>query len=224
MRIKTLAAIGLCIDYIFAFLEAEASGDSHAAKALLGQHLSRVQEEIVRLPRVEALLKEKEPEELMKMALIYPSIKEVPPIRVMCRREKGRYGETKGRLVGELMAVVSLPRNQKNQVRVSGPLICIYHDQEYREQDADIEVALPVTGRIEVDDPRAEVKNLPAARILSAVHKGSYETLNITYKSIFEHLIKNSMNMNDPIRELCLTDPNRTLVEDLLTEIQVPIR
>ncbi|HWQ19946.1 MAG TPA: GyrI-like domain-containing protein [Methanotrichaceae archaeon] len=224
VRIKTLATIGLCIEEMFAFLEAEARGDSHAIEALLRQHLSNVQEEIVRLHRIEALLKQNEPEELMKMALIDPSTKEVPPIRVMSRREKGSYGETVGRLVGELTAIVYQPRNQKNQVRVSGPLISIYHDQEYREQDADIEVALPITGRIEVDDPRVEVKTLPSVRVLSAVHKGSYDTLHITYKSIFEHLVKNNMELEGPIRELYLTDPNRTPVEDLLTEIQVPIR
>ncbi|WP_279385071.1 hypothetical protein [Methanosarcina barkeri] len=32
------------------------------------------------------------------------------------------------------------------------------HDEEYKEIGADIEIAMPVSGRISVEDPKMEVK------------------------------------------------------------------
>lgn len=93
---------------------------------------------------------------------------------------------------------------------LTGPVMTICHDQEYHENDADIEVAFPIAGRIEVE-AGMEVKNLPGARVLSVVHKGSYETLHLTYKALFDDMMKNGMEFCGPSRELYLTDPRKTL-------------
>jgi effector-binding domain-containing protein len=157
------------------------------------------------------------------MALSEPVIKEVPALRVVSKREKGSCGETVGRLIGELCGAIFLPDNQKNLVKMSGPVMAIYHDQEYKEKDADIEVAIPITGRMEVDG-EVEVRNLPPARVLAVVHKGSYETLHLTYKELFEYMMKKGMEFAGPVRELYLSDPCKTAPQELLTEIQVPIK
>ena len=44
--------------------------------------------------------------------------------------------------------------------------MAVYYDQEYKEKDADIEVAIPITGRIEADSGM-EVKNLPPVRVIA---------------------------------------------------------
>ncbi len=222
VRIKTLCNLGFNLEEIASFLEAEAKGDGATIEELLKGQLVRTKSEIVRLQRIEALLKQ-EDKEMMKMALIEPVIKETPALRVISKRDKGSYGETIGRLIGELCAIIFQPDNQRNMVKMAGPCMAIYHDQEYKEKDADIEVAIPVTGRVVVDG-KAEIKNLPGAKVLAAVHKGSYETLHITYKELFDHMMKNSLEPNGPIRELYLNDPAKTPVEELMVEIQVPIR
>ena len=58
----------------------------------------------------------------------------------------------------------------------------------------DIEVAIPITGRIEVDGGM-EVKNLPSVRVIAVVHKGSYETLHMTYKDLFDYMMKRGWNL-----------------------------
>lgn len=222
VRIKTLCNLGFSLEAIASFLEAETKGDGATIEELLTGQLVRTRSEIVRLQRIEGLLKQ-EDKEMMKMALIEPVIKETPALRVISKSDKGSYGETIGRLIGELCAIIFQPENQRNLVKMAGPSMAIYHDQEYKEKDADIEVAIPVTGKIVVDG-MAEVKNLPGAKVLAVVHKGSYETLHITYKELFDHMMKNNLEPNGPIRELYLNDPAKTPVGELMVEIQVPIR
>jgi effector-binding domain-containing protein len=159
----------------------------------------------------------------MKMALSEPKIKDIPALRVVSKRELGSYAETIGRLIGELCETIFQPDNQRNQVRMSGPCMAIYHDQEYKEKDADIEVAIPITGRIVVGEG-LQVRNLPPVRVVSAVHKGSYDALHLAYKELYEYMVKNHMEFAGPGRELYLNDPSKTAQEELLTEIQVPIK
>lgn len=222
VRIKTLCSLGISLEEVASYLDAEARGDRDAVQALVKKHLCRTRDEISRLLRIEALLKQSD-KELMKMALSEPVIKDVPALRVVSKRDRGSYGETIGRLIGELCGRVFLPDNQKNLVKISGPVMAIYHDQEYKEKDADIEVAIPITGRIEVDEGM-EVKNLPPARVLAVVHKGSYETLHLTYKELYNYMMEKGTEFAGPGRELYLNDPCKTAPEELLTEIQLPIK
>jgi effector-binding domain-containing protein len=56
------------------------------------------------------------------------------------------------------------------------------------------------------------------------VHKGSYDTLHLTYKDLYEYMIKNGMEFAGPGRELYLSDPCKTAPEELLTEMQLPYK
>lgn len=234
VRIKTLCNLGFRLEEIASFLEAEAKGDGMAVEVLLRDQLSKTQSEIARLQRIEALLKQ-EGKEMIKMALIEPTIKEVPALRVLSRREKGALSATIGMTIGDLMAVIFNPVNQKNQVKITGPLMTIYHEENcikgspdevdcWSEKEVDIEVAVPVVGRLEIVDPKMELKRLDETKVLSVVHKGSYETLYLTYRDIFKHMMKSGMETAGPIRELYLNDPTKISAEELMTEIQVPIR
>ena len=222
VMVKTLCSLGLSLEEVASYLDAETRRDKDIMQALMEKHLFRIRGEIVRLQRIEVLLEQSDME-IVKMVLSEPVIKDVPALRVVSKRDKGSYGETIGRLIGELCEMLFQPVNQKNLVKMTGPCMAIYHDQEYKERDADIEVAIPITGRIEVDEGM-EVKNLPPARVLAVVHKGSYETLHLTYKKVYDYMMKNRMEFAGPGRELYLSDPCKTTPEELLTEIQLPIK
>ncbi|MHC1688902.1 MAG: MerR family transcriptional regulator [Methanothrix sp.] len=212
VRIKTLCTLGFGLEEIASFLDAESRGNGAVVGALMAEKLSKTRKEIARLQWIEELLTNKNME-LIKMALSEPVTKDVPALRVVSKRDRGSYGETIGRLIGELCDVVIRPENQRNLVKVSGPVMAIYHDQECKENDADIEV-----------DAGMEVKNLPAIRVLAVVHKGSYETLHVTYKELFDYMMKNGMEFSAPSRELYLNDPCKTPTDELMTEIQVLIK
>jgi effector-binding domain-containing protein len=96
------------------------------------------------------------------------------------------------------------------------------YDEEYREDDADIEVAIPVSGKIIVDEAM-EVKILPECEVVSAVYKGAYENLGIAYSKIFSYAAENNLKLGSPDRLLYLNNPSEVGEEDLMTEIQCPI-
>ena len=68
--------------------------------------------------------------------------------------KKGTFVVTIGKLISEICACVSSPENQRNRVKATGPIMFLCHDEEYKETGADIEIALPVSGRVSVEDPR----------------------------------------------------------------------
>ena len=122
------------------------------------------------------------------------------------------------------LSVVQLPENQANFVRIVGPFMTTYHDQEYKEKDADIEVAVPITGKVMLDDPSFEVRNLPERKVASLVHKGSYETIGMAYKKLYDYIVKNGLEMAGPMMDIYLNDPNTVEPDEILTEIQAPVK
>lgn len=182
------------------------------------------------------------------MALTEPAVKDVPALRVICRKETGILSPTIEKLIGELCSFVDLPASKRNQLKVIGPVIAIYHEDcakgnendrergdehvsveaeaisDWSEKEVSIEVALPIAGKVEGEGSGIEVKSLPAARMLSMIHKGSYPTLHKSYQSVFKYMAGAGLEVAGPIRELYLSDPCKTAEEELLTEIQIPYR
>lgn len=223
VKIRHLSDLGFTVEGMAEYLEAEQAGDRKRLSALVEARLEETKVELDRLRRVASLLDGNHSTELMKESMSEPSVKDVPSVRVLSKRDKGPIGETVGRLIGELMAAVTAPENQANYVKIVGPFMTIYHDNEYRELDADLEVAVPVTGKVTLSDPALEVKNLPVRRVACLVHKGSYETIGPAYAKLYEYIIREGFELSGPMMDLYLNDPNTVAPGEVLTEIQAPI-
>jgi effector-binding domain-containing protein len=122
------------------------------------------------------------------------------------------------------MNIIISPENQRNIVKITGPFITVYHDQDYKEEGADIEVAITIAGRVVVDDSSVEVKNLKPRKVVSLIHKGPYDTIADGYKAILSYVQENDYEIAGPMMDLYLNDPNSVEPEDLMTEIQIPIK
>ena len=120
--------------------------------------------------------------------------------------------------------MINMPENQANFVKIVGPFMTVYHDHEYKEQDADLELAVPIMGKITLNDPKFEVKNMPKRRVVSLVHKGSYETIGSAYGKLYDYVIKNGLEMSGPMIDVYLNDPNSVASDEILTEIQAPFK
>lgn len=224
IKIKYLSTLGFSVEEISMYLEADNSGDIKTRNSIVESRLRETETELRRLQRVASLLDSDQYMELMKDRMSEPTIKEEPQTRIMSKREKGITKENWGRVIGELMAVIHMPENQSNHVKIVGPPITIYHDQEYTEEEGDLEIAIPITGKVTVSDPSIEVKNLPKRKVVSLIHKGSYETIGMAYKTLYEHIMKNGLEMTGPMMDIYLNDPNTVEPEDILTEIQAPVK
>ncbi|WP_406659742.1 heme-binding protein [Methanolobus sp. ZRKC3] len=158
------------------------------------------------------------------MQVSEPTIKEIPEMRVISKRELGRYDETIGKLIGEIFQFIEVSNSARNNIKMTGPCIFICHDEEYKEDDADIEVVFPVSGNISIDDPSINLKTLPAVKVVSAIYKGPYQEVDIAFTKLFEYMGKNGMELAGPSRELFLNDPDEVPEDELLSEVQLPIK
>ena len=224
VKIQYLSTLGFSVHEITLYLEAEESGDIEMRNTLVESRLKETEMELRRLQRVASLLNSDQYMELMKDTMSEPTIKEESLTRIISKREKGVSKETFGRVIGQLMGVIHMPENQANHVKIVGPPITLYHDREYTEEEGELEVAIPITGKLTLNDPSIEIKNLPKRKVVSLVHKGSYETLGMAYKTLLEYIAKNELEMNGPMMDIYLNDPNTVIPEDILTEIQAPVK
>ena len=198
MKIKTLCFLGYSLEEISLFLDAENKGDFEYIGAGFQKKLEQTRLEIEQLQRIEGILQgackhNRKVVELFKMSVTEPVIKEIPEIRVISKREKGAFTATIGKLIGEICACADSPENQRNRVKVTGPIMFLCHDEEYKETEADIEIVLPVSGRISVEDPKMEIKTLPAIRAVSVVYRGPYPGVEVGYNQIFSYARENNL-------------------------------
>ena len=224
LKIKWLVTIGFSLKEVGDILNAAKQGNQELINNFFSERLSAVQKDIQRLEKIEEILLGKASIEGLYMSTIDPSLKEITPTRVISKGavvNLETIGMVIGQLIGELFGQIYNPKNQ-GQVAVSGPVMALYRDQSYKETDINMEVAIPITGRIAVD-PEFEVKNLPGGKVVSAIHKGSYETVGESYTKVFEFATKNGYKQLGPVRELYLTNPNERPAKENMTEIQLPV-
>ena len=179
-------------------LDAEGNGNYEHIEACFRNKLEKIRLEIGQLQKIEGVLQgackhNGKIIELFKMSVTEPVIKEIPEMRVISKCEKGTYAVTIGNLIGEICTCIDSPENQRNRVKITGPIMFLCHDEEYKETDADIEIVLPVSGRISVEDPRMEIKTLPAIRAVSAVYRGPYHGVEAGYNRIFTFAKENNL-------------------------------
>jgi effector-binding domain-containing protein len=147
--------------------------------------------------------------------------KEVPELMVICKRELGTYDRTPGILKRELLQQIMRAENKKN-VSVTGPLMMLAYDEEYKETDADIEIAIPIIGEVSIDNPSVQVRTLPKCWVFSAIHKGPYHNMDATYAQLCGYIEGQDVSIVTPIRELYFNDRKTVPEHELLTEVQCP--
>jgi len=222
--IRTLSLLGFSLDDIGSILRAKETGDDETIRTHINRRLAEIGVEIDRLHKVEEILRHQENSlELMPMSCSEPVIKEITPIRVISKREKGRYEEICSRLIGELCAVLESEDARQTALRMAGPPMSIYHDGEYRETDADVEVAFPILGRVNKNIDYIRVSTLNGGRFLSLIYKGPYMGIHEGWSRAYAYASENGISLGIPGRELYLNDPCKIPPDELLTEIQIPI-
>jgi effector-binding domain-containing protein len=197
-------------------------GDKNLIESLIQKKVDQLKLKIKNLQTITSILqRSKTLEELLK-TVSKVEIKETKDIRVLAKRELGTYGETVGKLIDEMLIQINRRENNPALIKINGPIMTIYHDKEYKEQGADIEVAIPVVGRIVVDEDY-ELKKIPGMKVASILHTGPYNEIGIAWDQMMQYIEKNQLQILGNPREVYLNDPKHVPESQLLTEIQIPI-
>jgi effector-binding domain-containing protein len=141
--------------------------------------------------------------------------REIEPMLVAGIRMKGKYSDcgrgfaTLGKRVGR---------------HIAGKPLCLYYDGEYREDDADFEPCFPIRRAVEIEG--IDIRNLPACRCVTLVHRGPYNELGRSYERALRAAKERGSAITLPTREVYLKGPGmifRGNAEKYLTEIQLPV-
>jgi len=126
-------------------------------------------------------------------------IREIEPQLVATRREVAPDDDRITYMFEELERYVD-----RFHARADRPPMTVYHDPEYRDENIDAEVVVPLKIAIPGSD---EVRVVEMPRIEHAacvVHTGSYATIYQAYNSLLSWIEANGYRMTGPIREVYL--------------------
>ena len=154
---------------------------------------------------------------------IEATVKETKPLTVAFIMMKGHYGQIPaafGRLYGWI---------GEKGYKPCGPAIAVYHTMPGQVPDDESlwELRSQLSGDVLESGPDGEglgVKRLGAAHVASAMHKGPYEGLEETYQALTLWVEENGYEANGPPEEMYFNDPARVPLDELRTEIRIPVR
>ena len=215
--IASLRALEFSLDEIAAMLEAH--DEERDVLVFLEKQRAKIAAEIRRRRDVVQLLEgiiadERNARRVMNEVNYEIQEKTVDPLLIGGLRMKGRYSDCSkgfsklGRALGR---------------HIAGKAMMICYDREYREEDAEFEVCMPVKRVVE---GTAAVRELPGGRFLTLVHSGPYEELSRSYSRLFKHASAEGLELGAPSREVYLKGPGMIFKgnpKKYLTEIQFPL-
>jgi len=219
-RILALKDLGFSLEEIRQLLAGDLSAEQMRGMLKLRQAeiRQRVQEESERLGRVEARLRQIEQEDVMSNYDVI--IKKVEPLRVAALRGVVPTPPDQGRLWHELDGYLALHR-----VQPAGPCLSLYHDDEYKERDWDIEVCEPIERDVP-ETERVKVRLLDGAETMAcAVHHGPFVLIGAAYDALLKWIGENGFHVVGPGREVYLREAKNGDQNDpdTVTEIQFPV-
>lgn len=106
----------------------------------------------------------------------------------------------------------------------AGKPFTLYHDDDYRENDADIEACVEVRKAVSKEGVNCRV--LPGGAAVSILHYGSYEEIGQSYKKLFDFCNTHRYSKLLPSREIYIKGPGMIFPrkpEKYITEIQFMI-
>ncbi len=217
-RILALKDLGLSLEEIGTMLQEDLSVEQISGILRLRQAeaQTRLHEMQAQIQRVEVRLRQLEKEGVEPMYDV--ALKMIPAQRVAYFRRVAPSYAGVGELFGELFGYIG-----RLQVRPTGPTILIMHDPEFREQDVDIEVAIPVAAPVPTGTPLAD-RVLPETQAACVIHQGAYDGVGTAYNAVMAWLEPNGYKIAGPCRENYLQSPSDTVdPAQYVTGIQVPV-
>ena len=177
----------------------------------------RIQREKGLLSSIDGIIQnEKEARRLMEDASYKVEEKEIGAVLIAAIRMRGKYSDC-----GKGFA--QLGKRAGRWIR--GKPLCLYHDCEYKEDDADFETCFPVRPGVKADG--VAVRELPGGRFVSLLHRGPYEELGRSYEKALAYAKERGHEVLLPTREVYIKGPGMIFKGNprkYLTEILLPIR
>ena len=106
----------------------------------------------------------------------------------------------------------------------AGPPCSIFYDPEFREDDLDVEICLPVDRPLPPQG-RVQMGELPGGTVAYTLHVGPYDAVGLAYQAVTTWIQEHGHETAGPPRETYLNGPDEVKdPSEYRTEIIWPIR
>ncbi len=157
------------------------------------------------------------------MKLSEPIVKEISSIKVISKEEIGISKKKFQNIIIELVQQVMQPSNMQKGIHIAGSPMYMNVNGEQNPKEIKFEICFPVSG-IPTVEKGFSIKDIPAGKVASLIMKGSYENFTAEgYSKLYQFIGQNNYNIKGPLREIYMSNPNDTPLEEAITELQVPI-
>jgi effector-binding domain-containing protein len=215
-RIRLLRALEMPLDVIKQVVDLR---DPAAVRALLDQHRQRIEERIAEHQRaLDFLSKLSQKEAVMSDQVCVKQQAEQPVLGIRTHTPIATIGEVMGRCFGQMFGYLA-----EIGVRPAGPPLAIYHDPEFKEDDVDVEVCVPVERRVA---GRGEMRGsvLSAGPVAATLHAGPYHEVGPAYCALVAWIQEHGHECAGPPREIYLVGPGQAAdPAEYRTEILWPL-
>lgn len=219
-RILALKDLGFSLEEIGRLLDDGLSVEQMRGMLRLREMEARqqVQQEAERLERIGARLRQIEQESSMSRYDVV--IKSADEIKVASVRGVVPTPPEQGGLWDQLEGHLEMQR-----VRPVGACFTLYHDDEFKERDWDLEVCEPIDGDLS-QSKHVRVWTLPAVDAMACtIHHGPFTTIGEAYNAIGKWIADNGYRITGPCREVYLepSENGSQIDPNTVTEIQFPV-
>jgi len=149
-------------------------------------------------------------------------VKQLTPQVVVTQRRHAALADL-GTVMHSALAKVALSVAPKEAAR--GAPFTVYHGEEFRPDDLDVEMGLPVTGDAEVQETEeVQRRHLPGGPVAYTTHVGPYSAIGAAYAALYTWIDSHGHKRIGPPREIYIVGPGQgTKPEEYRTEVEVPI-
>lgn len=158
---------------------------------------------------------EQEARRVMDSATHTVEVKELEPVLIAGVRMKGKYSDC-GRGFSQI--------GRRFGRHICGKPLMLIYDSEYKADDADFEVCMPIRRGESCDG--INVHELPGGTYVALLHTGPYDQLSRSYEKVFAYMSEHGYEVQLPTREVYIKGPGMIFkgnAAKYLTEIQLPI-
>lgn len=225
-RILALKGLGFSLEQIAEVLDEGLTADQirgmfRLRHAQISQQLADVQKQLL---EVEARLSQIEREEQFPDYDVI--LKEVEPLLIAEVRTLLPERDRVGALFGEVYEAIGVhvPEALGPNPGIDGQTMVMWYDSEHKETDFDGAAVFILRCPVP-DQGRMRVRELPASLMASAMHHGSYETINEAHEAILRWTEDNNYRIVGPDREIYIYNkqPIRRDDDSYVTELQYPV-
>jgi effector-binding domain-containing protein len=122
-----------------------------------------------------------------------------------------------GKYIGQLYK-----RAKKANLKVTGPIFCIYYEEPKDPKNVDFEMCLPIEGESDLESKRIGGELCLYLRV-----KGSYKQFPEAYKALTEYVSKHKIELAGSPREVYVKGPLLgflTFIPRMITDIYFPMK